>query len=331
MFIIQHFVLPLLATLATTAASAIVITNNPSDVIFRADFPQGNSQTVVGVIQFYALNGTTKVHVDITGLPKNSGLFSYHIHEGAIDKDCVSAGTHFNPYGASSDCDAMGDDSLCEIGDLSGKHGLINTTCFEMFYYDPYLGLDTSSPQYIGGKSIVIHFESGERLACATIHQSRDPEDLLLLNAETEAEEFRKFEALAGIIHSPSFHSSAVVSIEAENDGEPDNVNEPGVADTEDPSSGVETEEDSSEAEAEFENEDGTEESVEEFTESDEDEEISKYQDYISANSTNTTVFCNSTLNDTDDDDDEEENSASSLRFRFIFVVTAAITLALAL
>ncbi|ONH69769.1 Cell surface superoxide dismutase [Cu-Zn] 6 [Cyberlindnera fabianii] len=196
---------------ALPVSSAEPIENNPTDVVLRADFPQGNSQTVVGVIQFYSLNGTTKVHVDITGLPKNSGMFTYHIHEKPVgaDKSCAATGAHFNPFGASADCEALGDDALCEIGDLSGKHGLINTTCFELFYYDPYLSLDPSSPQYIGNRAINIHLENGARLACATIKPSREPEDLLLLNAESEAEEVRKFEEIAGITHA---HSSNIQS-----------------------------------------------------------------------------------------------------------------------
>lgn len=201
--------------MVTATAPAIAINDNPTDVLYRADFPQGNTQTVVGVIQFYSLNGTTKVHVDVTGLPKNSGMFTYHIHEHPVGGDCETTGGHFNPYGAPCDCELLGDDSICEIGDLSGKHGLINTTCFELFYYDPYLGLDVSTPQFIGGKSVVIHLESGERLACADIRKSREPEDLLLLNAETEAEEVRKYEELAGIIHRSS-HDFQATSVDTE-------------------------------------------------------------------------------------------------------------------
>lgn len=49
---------------------APAITNNPTDIVYRADFPTFNSPNVVGIVQFYSLNGTTKVHIDLTGLPK---------------------------------------------------------------------------------------------------------------------------------------------------------------------------------------------------------------------------------------------------------------------
>lgn len=199
----------LLFTLANAFLSlanpAEIITNNPTDIVLRADFPTANSQSVVGIIQFYSLNGTAKVHVDLTGLPKNSGLFSYHIHEGSLiqsNSKCEETGDHFNPLNApKDDCDSLIDDSYCQIGDLSGKHGLINTTCFETFYYDPYLSLDPNHPQYIGNKALNIHLldKNNERLACANIRPSKEPEDLLLLNKETEREEVKKYEELSGV------------------------------------------------------------------------------------------------------------------------------------
>ncbi|CCH45577.1 Superoxide dismutase [Cu-Zn] 2 [Wickerhamomyces ciferrii] len=200
------FTKQLLFTLATSLAlvfgqKAKVVDDNPSDVVLRADFPSFYSQNVVGIIQFYSLNGTTKVHVDITGLPKNAGVFSYHIHEFPVGEDgeCENSGKHFNPYGASPDCEAQKDDSLCQVGDLSGKHGLINTTCFETYFYDPYISLDPGHPQYIGNKAINIHLENLDKLACGNIRVAKDPEDLVLLDAEKEAEQVRKYEEVTGV------------------------------------------------------------------------------------------------------------------------------------
>lgn len=184
---------------------APAITNNPTDIVYRADFPTFNSPNVVGIVQFYSLNGTTKVHIDLTGLPKNAGLFSYHIHESGIPtiegmdmaNACEAAGMHFNPFNAplAKDiaCDSFDNDSKCQVGDLSGKHGLINTTCFETYYYDPYISLDPSHPSFIGGKSLVLHLEDSSKLACANILPASDPEDLVLLNPESEAAQVREF------------------------------------------------------------------------------------------------------------------------------------------
>lgn len=213
----------LASVVVVMAQKAKEITNNPTDVVLRADFPSAFSQNVVGIIQFYSVNGTAKVHVDVTGLPKNAGVFQYHIHENPVgeDGDCEATGKHFNPYGASPDCEAQKDDSLCQVGDLSGKHGLINTTCFETYFYDPYLSLDPSHPQYIGNKAINIHLENLDKLACANIKVSKEPEDLVLLDYEAEAEQVRQYEEVTGVKIEDRFEESDEVS-DYNEDGEDD-------------------------------------------------------------------------------------------------------------
>ncbi|OBA24836.1 hypothetical protein HANVADRAFT_50585, partial [Hanseniaspora valbyensis NRRL Y-1626] len=84
-------------------------------------------------------------------------------------------------------------DSKCQVGDLSGKHGLINTTCFETYYYDPYISLNPNDPAFIGGKSLVIHLEDNSKLACANIIPSSEPEDLVLINPESEIAQIKDF------------------------------------------------------------------------------------------------------------------------------------------
>lgn len=196
---------PVILKRKSDSHQAPVITTNPTDVVYRADFPSFNSPNVVGIVQFYSLNGTTKVHLDLTGLPKNAGVFSYHIHESGIPTSdgmdmsnaCESAGLHFNPFDAplsiESACKLFSNDARCQVGDLSGKHGLINTTCFETYYYDPYISLDPQNPAYIGGKSLVVHFENNTKLACANVLPATEPEDLLLLDPESEAAQISEF------------------------------------------------------------------------------------------------------------------------------------------
>lgn len=137
-----------------------------------ASFPQGRSQLVRANIVFSAKsNDPVEVHVDLTGLPAEGGPFTYHIHElpVPVDGDCDAVGDHFNPFDAPVGCDALPSNSFCEVGDLSGKHGFINTTCFETRYTDPYLSLNPKSQSYVGGRSVVLHFANNTRFACATI------------------------------------------------------------------------------------------------------------------------------------------------------------------
>jgi Cu/Zn superoxide dismutase len=318
----EFVILPFMASLAIGATvPAIALHNNPTDVLYRADFPQGNAQTVLGVVQFYSIDGTTKVHVDVTGLPKNSGMFSYHIHERPVgaDKNCTSIGGHFNPYGAFGDCEDLGNDALCEIGDLSGKHGLINTTCFELFYVDPYLSLNPGSAQFIGGKSISIHLDNGEILACATIQASREPEDLLLLNAETEAEEVRKFEELAGIIHLPQqdILASAILPGQAK-EAEPVEIIDS--VEIEEDIEDRNTSEDVEQEEADVEEAETDNEDLDDLI----FEDIEKHTNSTSGNDTNSTFI--PTTNLTSADGDDEENDASSLSAGIIFsAITAGI------
>lgn len=174
MLIETRFVSISLISLATAlAASAPVIESNPLGVVAVADFPGfGTHKLTKGNVFFYSIDGKkVQVHVDVTGLPKEGGPFVYHIHQNAIvDGDCELAGLHFNPYGASPDnCDLQPDDSWCQVGDLSGKHGWIDTTCFEAKYEDQYLSLSTESPSNIIGRSVVFHYANMTKFACANI------------------------------------------------------------------------------------------------------------------------------------------------------------------
>lgn len=162
------------------ADQAPEVNDNPTDVVAVADFPQGGKHTeILGTMKFFSTNGTVKVHWDVTKLPKRKGPFYYHIHENPVGHkgNCEAAGTHFNPYNAPADCDSFEDDSYCQVGDLSGKHGWIDTTCFESSYYDPYLSLKEGDTSYIVGKSVVLHYPNLKKIACADIRISDETVD----------------------------------------------------------------------------------------------------------------------------------------------------------
>lgn len=177
--------------------------DNP-DVKYKAHL---DTEELHGIVEFYrGKNGTAKVHVDITGLPEEGGPFYYHIHNNRIPEngDCEMAGTHFNPYDATlADCDEQDGDANCQVGDLSGKHGVMNTTCFQLTYYDPYISLDPNNKAFIGDRSVVVHFNDMSKMVCSNIFKSgtrrktfwkkdsgEDQEDYFNLNgAQDEVEE----------------------------------------------------------------------------------------------------------------------------------------------
>lgn len=148
------------------------VKKNPKNIVAIADFPFGFDKGVRGNVVFSSKDGKeVNVHVDMTGLPESGGPFYYHIHEKSVpgDGNCDAVGLHFNPYGAPPDCENQKDDSYCQVGDLSGKHGWIDTTCFETKYTDPFLSLNKKSKAYIVGRSLVFHFANMTKFACADI------------------------------------------------------------------------------------------------------------------------------------------------------------------
>lgn len=177
----MHFIVLSTAIFAAYAhaRAAKQYNNNPTDVVAVADFPQGGKK-LLGTMKFFSTNGTVKVHWDVTKLPKRRTPFYYEIHEKPVGRlgKCSSAGKRFNPNRGPAKCESVENDSLCAVGDLSGKHGWIATTCFETSYYDPYLSLNERDPTYVVGKSIVVHYPDSLRMACADIVLSEETPEL---------------------------------------------------------------------------------------------------------------------------------------------------------
>lgn len=174
--------LPTISALATslapnTALSTNVIIPGPAPIVqdsgnqpdMVCNFaPMGLSQ-ITGTIFFSAAtNGSLQVSADLDNFPLVGGPFMYHIHEHPVpvDGNCNATGGHLNPFhGSISATDLQNK----EVGDLSGKHGMISGPNFEASFSDPFLSLNPQNPAYVGGLLIVIHFQNNSRLACANI------------------------------------------------------------------------------------------------------------------------------------------------------------------
>ncbi|KAG0674586.1 hypothetical protein C6P40_002105 [Pichia californica] len=161
--------------ISTTLLSSLVFadeapSNNDSKkkAVARAHLDRG---LVKGIIEFTSIDGVVDVHLDVTGLPPNVGPFHYKIHENKVDKSsCSGSGDVFNPYNSQYHvCDDLKNDAYCSLGDLSGKHGFINTTCFETNYLDQYLSLNRHNPAYVVGKSLVITDPNNNIISCGNI------------------------------------------------------------------------------------------------------------------------------------------------------------------
>ncbi|GAB6022615.1 hypothetical protein CHUAL_006711 [Chamberlinius hualienensis] len=121
----------------------------------------------------------TQVTVNLTNL-QNTGIF-YHVHlypiqprRSADDKICSSADDHFNPFGiskANSPSAANGTYDQYEVGDLSGKYGVLSGNNFVAEYIDPYITL--FGTYSIVGRSVVIHKQDSSRWICSNIEYPR--------------------------------------------------------------------------------------------------------------------------------------------------------------
>jgi hypothetical protein len=86
------------------------------------------------------------------------------------DGNCTATLGHLDPYnrGETPPCNASEPDT-CQVGDLSGKHGLIIATSGEPYedeYNDYYISTTPGSPAYFGNLSVVVHSNDLTRLNC---------------------------------------------------------------------------------------------------------------------------------------------------------------------
>ncbi|XP_029440847.1 uncharacterized protein LOC115080656 isoform X2 [Rhinatrema bivittatum] len=124
----------------------------------------------------------TSIQVSFTNLNSLSG--GYHVHVLPVNQNSTTACTdtqgHFNPFQVNittSPAPSNGTADQYEVGDISGKHGMLTEkNSLSEDYVDAELPL--SGPYSILGRSLVIHYANGSRMQCATIElqQAKDGE-----------------------------------------------------------------------------------------------------------------------------------------------------------
>ncbi|XP_046653346.1 uncharacterized protein LOC124344000 [Daphnia pulicaria] len=119
----------------------------------------------------------THVLVNVTGL--NSLAGGFHIHEYPVpiprvpgEKICSATANHYNPWGwvpADSPPPGRGTGEMYELGDLSGKFGMLTgLTTLENDVTDTTLPL--FGPYSVQGRGLVIHLASdGSRWVCTNV------------------------------------------------------------------------------------------------------------------------------------------------------------------
>lgn len=63
----------------------------------------------------------------------------------------------------------------CEVGDLAGKHGKIESDPYEKHYVDMYASTNPDSEAFFGDLSFVLHYANSTRLTCANFERKVKP------------------------------------------------------------------------------------------------------------------------------------------------------------
>ncbi|XP_037782115.1 uncharacterized protein LOC119578625 [Penaeus monodon] len=137
-----------------------------------------NGMGVTGEVRFEQTSvfAPTDLTLDLRGLAGRAGGF--HVHElpsyppkHAGDFPCGKTGGHYNPFEvdpSTSPEPGLGSHDRYELGDLSGKHGLL-TGLQEVEATVTDHNLPLFGPRSVLTRSLVLHRDSGERWLCANI------------------------------------------------------------------------------------------------------------------------------------------------------------------
>jgi hypothetical protein len=127
-------ILSLIAAASVVTAQSYIApeaTDNFPGASFSAHFDKPEKSALTGSVTGSSLTGTTggvKWTVNVDNLPEAGGPFMYHVHKAPVpaDGNCTGTLSHLDPYGRGdkTPCDSDHKNS-CEVGDLSGKWGMI--------------------------------------------------------------------------------------------------------------------------------------------------------------------------------------------------------------
>ena len=146
---------------------------------YKAKLMSKSGSQTTGKIKFYKTGADAMYSGKVTGLQPNTS-HGFHVHEfgDCSAPDAKSAGGHFNPEGHSHGVPDKG--MHHHVGDLKNIVSDANGVAHFKGRALPKRYLNPSSPDYIVGKSIVVHAKAddyksqpsgnaGARIACGVI------------------------------------------------------------------------------------------------------------------------------------------------------------------
>lgn len=119
---------------------------------------------LAGLVRFHQAHGQRGcvVAINLVGLEPYS-TNAIHIHEKRFSDDnqisngCMSLGGHFNPTGEKHGSIYNGANSERHSGDLCNNIQADENGHVDIQFFDDRISLDSSSPAFIGDRSVVIH------------------------------------------------------------------------------------------------------------------------------------------------------------------------------
>jgi hypothetical protein len=146
--------------------------------VYKATLPDGPVSGSISAVAATDGEGIAFT-VNIDGLTVG-GPWTYHLHKAPVpaDGNCTATLSHLDPFGAGATVPCNPDTpELCEVGDLSGKYGKIESSPFSAEYTDPFASTKEGDVSFFGDKSFVIHYANSTRLACANFVLVDEEED----------------------------------------------------------------------------------------------------------------------------------------------------------
>lgn len=162
------------------------VNDNPVATVYKATLPDDpffTAGSLDGNVKGSFVASTTddglavQWKVELSNLPSEGGPFMYHIHVEPVPSsgNCTATLAHLDPTerGEEPVCDPSKPAS-CQVGDLSGKQGSIDTTSYTAEYLDEFTTTKEGLGAFFGNRSIVIHFANKTRITCANFEIQDD-------------------------------------------------------------------------------------------------------------------------------------------------------------
>jgi hypothetical protein len=172
----------LVSSLVVLCAAGVVSAAAPPPFA-RANLVPGALGPLSGDVLFTASGEGVQVDLEISGFPGEGGPWPYHgiavhsitlilVHQYAITgNNCSTAGAPFalsNETTIAVPCPSADVPNGCRAGDMAGQFGNLTSTGSQMTasYYDPYISLDPTMPNYVGNLSFNVHWANFTVIAC---------------------------------------------------------------------------------------------------------------------------------------------------------------------